>query len=36
MNQTANDSLMYTLPAIGFFAGVMSLAFLCVYGVTIA
>lgn len=36
MNQTAENSLMYTLPAIGFVAGVMALAFLCVYGVTIA
>ena len=35
MNQTAENSLLYTLPAIGFFTGVMGLAFLCIYGLTL-
>ncbi len=34
MSQNTN-SVLYTLPAIGFLAGVMAIAALCIYGVAI-
>lgn len=35
MNHAAEHTAFYTLPAIAFLAGVMAIAVLCVFGVSI-
>lgn len=35
MNHPADHTALYTLPAVAFIAGVMALAFLCVFGASI-